>query len=96
MAIRGIGVQTKEAIDDACPEDGVRILKEAGFSHVDFSLNKYMINKDILTRKAPPLRSRLSVMQIWPRAPWSWQQLKFWPNPARPCLVNPTKTVAMY
>ena len=31
MAIRGIGVQTKEAIDDACPEDGFRILKEAGF-----------------------------------------------------------------
>ncbi|KHM52419.1 hypothetical protein NZ47_04925, partial [Anaerovibrio lipolyticus] len=51
MAIRGIGVQTKEAIDDACPEDGFRILKEAGFSHVDFSLNKYMINKDIYQMK---------------------------------------------
>ena len=51
MAIRGIGVQTKEAIDDACPEDGFRILKEAGFSHVDFSLNKYMSNKDIYQMK---------------------------------------------
>ena len=51
MAICGIGVQTKEAIDDACPEEGFRILKEAGFSHVDFSLNKYMINKDIYQMK---------------------------------------------
>lgn len=51
MAIRGIGVQTKEAIDDACPEEGFRVLKEAGFSHVDFSLNKYMINKDIYQMK---------------------------------------------
>lgn len=51
MAIRGVGVQTKEAIYDACPEDGFRILKEAGFSHVDFSLNKYMINKDIYQMK---------------------------------------------
>lgn len=51
MAIRGIGVQTKEAIDDACPEDGFRVLKEAGFSHVDFSLNKYMNNNDIYQMK---------------------------------------------
>lgn len=51
MAIRGIGVQTNEAVDDACPENGFRVLKEAGFSHVDFSLNKYMINKDIYQMK---------------------------------------------
>lgn len=51
MAVRGIGVQTKEAIDDLCPEAGFRILKEAGFSHVDFSLNKYMYNRDIYQMK---------------------------------------------
>lgn len=51
MAVRGIGVQTKEAINDACPEEGFCLLKEAGFSHVDFSLNKYMINKDIYQMK---------------------------------------------
>ena len=96
MAIRGIGAQTKEAIDDACPEDGFRILKEAGFSHVDFSLNKYMINKDILTRKAPHLLSLLSVMLTWPRAPWSWPQPKFCPKLVRPCLANQTKIAAMY
>lgn len=51
MAVLGIGVQTKEAIDDFCPEEGFHVLKEAGFSHVDFSLNKYMYNRDIYQRK---------------------------------------------
>ncbi len=51
MAVRGIGVQTKEAIDDLCPEEGFRTLREAGFSYVDFSLNKYMYNKDIYQMK---------------------------------------------
>ena len=51
MAIRGIGVQTKEAIDDLCPEEGFRTLKEVGFSYVDFSLNKYMYNRDIYQMK---------------------------------------------
>lgn len=51
MAVQGIGVQTKEVIDDACPELGFRLLKEAGFSHVDFSLNDYMRNTDIYKMK---------------------------------------------
>ena len=51
MAVQGIGVQTKEAIDDACPENGFRLLREAGFSHVDFSLNGYMRNTDIYKMK---------------------------------------------
>jgi len=51
MAVQGIGVQTKEAIDDACPEAGFRLLREAGFSHVDFSLNDYMRNTDIYKMK---------------------------------------------
>ncbi|MBE6096651.1 MAG: sugar phosphate isomerase/epimerase [Schwartzia succinivorans] len=51
MSVLGIGVQTKEAIDDFCPEEGFRILKEAGFSHVDFSLNKYMYNREIYQKK---------------------------------------------
>lgn len=46
-----IGVQTKNAIDDVNPLEGFHLLKEAGFSSVDFSLNKYLINKDLYEGK---------------------------------------------
>ena len=42
-----IGVQTMNALDDANPVEGARIIKEAGFAAVDFSLHSYLTNKDI-------------------------------------------------
>ena len=42
-----IGVQTKNAIDDANPLEGFQMLKKAGFTSVDFSLNQYLVNKDL-------------------------------------------------
>lgn len=42
-----IGVQTKGAIDDTNPLIGFQMLKEAGFTSVDFSLNQYLVNKDL-------------------------------------------------
>lgn len=42
-----IGVQTKNVIDDRQPEKGFTLLKEAGFSCGDFSLNSYLVNKAI-------------------------------------------------
>lgn len=42
-----IGVQTKNIVDDRCPGEGFKALKEEGFSCVDFSLNGYLKNTDI-------------------------------------------------
>ena len=42
-----IGVQTKNIVDDECPEVGFKALKDAGFSCVDFSLNGYLKNTDL-------------------------------------------------
>ena len=42
-----LGVQTKNVVDDKCPVDGFAMLNRAGFSCVDFSLNGYLLNKDI-------------------------------------------------
>lgn len=42
-----IGVQTKNVIYDKNPLEGFLMLKEAGFSCCDFSLNGYLTNKDI-------------------------------------------------
>lgn len=42
-----IGVQTKNIVNDECPETGFLMIKEAGFTCADFSLNKYLINSDI-------------------------------------------------
>lgn len=39
-----IGVQTKNIVDDRHPEDGFLMLKQAGFSCADFSLNAYLLN----------------------------------------------------
>ena len=46
-----LGVQTKNVVDDKCPADGFAMLKRAGFSCVDFSLNGYLLNKDIYRSK---------------------------------------------
>lgn len=46
-----IGVQTKNAIDDTNPLEGFLFLKEAGYTSVDFSLNGYLINKDLYKGK---------------------------------------------
>lgn len=42
-----IGVQTQNAVQDENPSEGFHMLKEAGFSCCDFSLNAYLLNTDI-------------------------------------------------
>lgn len=42
-----IGVQTKNVVNDECPKEGFEMLKQSGFSCVDFSLNGYLVNQDI-------------------------------------------------
>ena len=42
-----IGVQTRNIVDDKCPEEGFKALKNAGFSCADFSLNGYLKNNDL-------------------------------------------------
>ena len=46
-----IGVQTKNVVDDICPEDGFVLLKETGFSCGDFSLNGYLLNTALYQSK---------------------------------------------
>jgi len=43
----GIGVQTKNVINDVHPEEGFAMLKRAGFSCADFSLNGYLSNASL-------------------------------------------------
>lgn len=42
-----IGVQTKNAVEDERPAEGFSMLKRAGFSCVDFSLNYYLTNTSL-------------------------------------------------
>ena len=42
-----LGVQTNNVIEDNCPQDGFALLKRAGFSCADFSLNGYLKNTDV-------------------------------------------------
>ena len=42
-----IGVQTKNVVEDENPAEGFGMLKEAGFSCVDFSLNYYLTNTSL-------------------------------------------------
>lgn len=42
-----LGVQTLNVVDDDCPLDGYKVIRDAGFSAVDFSLHSYLRNKDI-------------------------------------------------
>lgn len=46
-----IGVQTKNVINDEKPLDGFEMLRRAGFSCCDFSLNGYLKNTDIYQDK---------------------------------------------
>lgn len=46
-----IGTQTKNIINDTTPEDGFAMLKRAGFSCADFSLNSYLTNTSIYQAK---------------------------------------------
>ena len=46
-----IGVQSRNVVEDSCPEKGFRMLKDAGFSCTDFSLNSYLTNKDLYEGK---------------------------------------------
>lgn len=45
--MRGIGVQTKNIIDDNAPQAGYARLAGLGFSAVDFSLNSYLMNHEL-------------------------------------------------
>lgn len=47
----GIGVQTKNVINDDCPETGFVLLKQTGFSFADFSLNGYLMNTSLYQSK---------------------------------------------
>ena len=42
-----IGVQSKNILTDTDPEDGFMLIRDAGFSCVDFSLNAYLKNQKI-------------------------------------------------
>ena len=42
-----IGVQTEEIVNDAYPEEGFALIRKAGFSCADFSLNSYLTNTDL-------------------------------------------------
>ena len=43
----GIGVQTLNVINDNYPEEGFVMLKRAGFTCADFSLNRYLLNSSL-------------------------------------------------
>lgn len=43
----GIGVQTKNVVSDDHPEEGFALLRQAGFSYADFSLNGYLLNTSL-------------------------------------------------
>lgn len=43
----GIGVQTKHVVEDKNPAEGFQMLKKAGFSCADFSLNSYLTNTSL-------------------------------------------------
>lgn len=47
MASVSLGVQTKNVICDLDPEEGFAMLKRAGFTCADFSLNSYLTNTSI-------------------------------------------------
>lgn len=42
-----IGVQTKNIIKDECPLEGFNLLRRAGFTCCDFSLNAYLLNSSL-------------------------------------------------
>ena len=51
-----IGVQSKNVVFDNNPAEGFALLKKAGFTCCDFSLNQYQINKHIFNIVQKPDR----------------------------------------
>ena len=47
-----IGVQTKNVVYDENPAEGFEMLRRAGFSCADFSLNLYLMNKSLYKNKS--------------------------------------------
>lgn len=50
----GIGVQTKNVVNDNHPEEGFAMLRRAGFSCADFSLNSYLSNTALYREELNP------------------------------------------
>ena len=46
-----LSVQTKNIVWDTNPEQGFRLMKQAGFTAADFSLNQYLLNLDIYEQR---------------------------------------------
>lgn len=46
-----IGVQTKNVITDENPAEGFALLRQAGFTCTDFSLNSYLLNTELYRLK---------------------------------------------
>lgn len=59
----GIGVQTKNIVNDDYPEEGFTILKRVGFSYADFSLNEYLSNESLYQSELNSFFDR-SVMEL--------------------------------
>jgi len=57
-----IGVQSRNIVEDPCPEKGFRMLKDAGFSCTDFSLNSYLTNKDLYEGKVNAFFSQSNML----------------------------------
>lgn len=53
-----LGVQTKNVVYDNCPEEGFALLRRAGFSCADFSLNGYLLNQEIYRWEVNPFFDR--------------------------------------
>ncbi len=53
-----IGVQTQNAIDDRTPKDGFERLRRVGFDCADFSLHRYLLNKEIYRQEINPFFDR--------------------------------------
>lgn len=49
-----LGVQTKNIVEDSAPEKGFEMIKDAGFSCCDFSLNSYLTNTALYKSEINP------------------------------------------
>ena len=68
-----LGVQTKEAVQDENSAEGFSLLRQAGFSCADFSLNAYLLNS-------------MTIYGIrWRRK--AWRSVPFWVTVILLCMV---------
>lgn len=51
MNTLSVGVQSKDIVFDECPIEGFEMMKRAGFSGCDFSLNSYLTNTSLYSMK---------------------------------------------